>query len=47
MSDLEHFRLKTNVLGPLTGFSIVLHAIPDAELIEGSAYRIGPYLRSW
>ncbi len=86
MSDLEHFRLKTNDLGRLTGVSIALHAIPDAfllmhcgvgckhkatsklsthdwaenvvdregwtevgdaELIEGSAHRIGPYLRSW
>ena len=86
MSELEHFRLKTNDLGRLTGVSIALHAIPDAfllmhcgvgckhkatsklsthdwaenvvdregwtevgdaELIEGSAHRIGPYLRSW
>jgi nitrogenase molybdenum-iron protein alpha/beta subunit len=86
LNDLEHFRLKTNDLGRLTGVSIALHAIPDAfllmhcgvgckhkatsklsthdwaenvvdregwtevgdaELIEGSTHRIGPYLRSW
>lgn len=86
MSELEHFRLKSDDLGRMTGVNLAVHAVSDgfllmhcgvgckhkttsklsshdwarsvverkawtevgdAELIEGSADRIGPYLRTW